>query len=58
MNTLLGVLVGDSQQANFGSSDGFVGSSTQAYKRIYPSIAKALSEGEEVTINYVDFDHG
>ena len=52
------LLVGDSQQANFGSSDGFVGSSTQAYKRIYPSIAKALSEGKEVTINYVDFDHG
>ena len=50
------LLVGDSQQANFGSSDGFVGSSTQAYKRIYPAIAKALEEGEEVTITYTDYD--
>ena len=51
------LLVGDSQQANFGSSDGFVGSSTQAYKRIYPSIAKALEKEELVTISYKDFDY-
>ena len=51
------LLVGDSQQANFGSSDGFVGSSTQAYKRIYPSIAKALEEKELVTISYRNFDY-
>lgn len=50
------LLLGDSQQANFGTSDGFVGSSTKAYKRVYPAIAKALVEGEEVTITYVDFD--
>ena len=51
------LLVGDSQQANFGSSAGFVGSSTQAYKRIYPSIAKALEEKELVTISYRNFDY-
>jgi len=50
------LLVGDSQQANFGSSDGFIGSSGNAYKRIYPAIAKALEEGESVSITYVDFD--
>jgi len=50
------LLLGDSQQANFGTSDGFVGSSAKAYKRVYPAIAKALVEGEEVTITYVDFD--
>ena len=50
------LLVGDSQQANFGASNGFVGSSTVAYKRIYPAIAKALEEGQEVTITYTDFD--
>ena len=27
-----------------------------AYKRIYPSIAKAIQQGEEVTIEYIDFD--
>ena len=50
------LLLGDSQQANFGNSDGFVGSSTQAYKRVYPSIAKALEEGESVSITYTNFD--
>lgn len=50
------LLLGDSQQANFGSSDGMVGSSVNAYKRVYPAIAKALEEGEEVTITYTDFD--
>ena len=50
------LIVGDSQQNNAIKSDGFVGSSTQAYKRIYPPIAKALEQGEEVTITYVDFD--
>jgi len=29
---------------------------TSAYKRIYPTIAKALEQGEEVTITYIDFD--
>ena len=50
------LLVGNSQQANFGSSDGFIGSSVDAYKRIYPAIAAALKEGEEVSITYTDFD--
>jgi hypothetical protein len=36
------------------SSDikGFIGSSVNAYKRTYPSIAQALENGEEVTIEY------
>lgn len=39
------------------SSDykGFVGSSVNAYKRIYPDIAKAL-ETSDVEITYTDFD--
>jgi len=51
------LLVGNSQQANFGSSDGFIGSSVDAYKRIYPAIAAALEEGEEVSITYTNFDY-
>lgn len=51
------LIVGDSQQTNFGDSDGFIGSSTAAYKRIYPAIAEALENGEEVTITYLDFDN-
>ena len=50
------LLVGDSQQNNAIKADGFVGSSTQAYKRIYPKIAQALEAGEEVTITYTDYD--
>jgi len=51
------LLVGDSQQTNFGDSDGFIGSSTQAYKRIYPMVAEVLEGGGDVTISYRDFDY-
>ena len=50
------LLVGDAQENNNIISDGFVGKSVNAYKRIYPSIAKAIQQGEEVTITYIDFD--
>ena len=50
------LLLGNSQQTNFGDSNGFVGRSTIAYKRVYPPIAAALVAGEEVTITYTDFD--
>ena len=51
------LIVGDSQENNLILRDGFVGKSVNAYKRIYPSIAKAIEQGEEVTIEYIDFDH-
>ena len=51
------LLVGDSQENNLVRKSGFVGKSTQAYKRIYPIIAEALEEGKEVTITYIDFDN-
>jgi hypothetical protein len=50
------LIVGDSQQINFGESNGFVGSSGNAYKRLYPSIAEAIERGDDVTITYTDFD--
>ena len=40
------LIVGDSQQNNAIKSNGFVGSSTQAYKRIYPPIADALEKAK------------
>ena len=46
------LLVGDSQENNQITKDGFIGKSTQAYKRIYPRISEALECGEEVTITY------
>jgi len=49
------LLVGDTQNNNMVEEDGFIGRSTAAYKRIYPKVAKALEEGEEVTITYKDY---
>ena len=49
------LLLGDTQTEN-NVSNGFVGASTKAYKRVYPAIAKALKEGECVKITYTDFD--
>ena len=43
------LLVGDQVVQNI-TEEGFVGSSTQAYKRIYPIIANALENNEEVTL--------
>jgi hypothetical protein len=48
--------VGDSQENNVIIKDGFIGKSTNAYKRIYPNIARQLELGNEVTIEYVDLD--
>ena len=50
------LIIGDSQENNILKKDGFIGRSTQAYKRIYPLIVKALDAGEEVLIEYVDLD--
>jgi len=50
------LIIGDSQENNILKKDGFIGRSTQAYKRIYPLIVKELLIGEEVTIEYIDLD--
>lgn len=43
------ILVGDTATQNV-TNRGFIGDSTKAYKRIYPQIATALSNGEKVSI--------
>jgi len=50
------LLVGDSQENNVIIKDGFIGKSSNAYKRIYPHIARKLELGQDVTIEYIDFD--
>lgn len=50
------ILVGDTQENNYTKKDGFVGSSTLAYRRIYPVIAKAVESGEEVSIEIVGIE--
>ena len=51
------LLVGDSQENNNIIKDGFIGKSTNAYKRIYPNISKAINNNEDVTIEYIDLDN-
>tara|TARA_B110000093_G_scaffold16473_1_gene15229 strand:+ start:785 stop:1249 length:465 start_codon:yes stop_codon:yes gene_type:complete len=48
------LLLGDTSQQNI-TKEGFIGSSTSAYKRVYPLIASSLEGGEEVTVEYIDF---
>ena len=51
------LILGSSQNENITKKDGFVGASVVAYKKVYPAIADAIESGEEVTVNYVDYDH-
>ena len=48
------LLLGDSQKNNILTKDGFIGGSTQAYKRVYPIIANELDHGNSVTIEYIN----
>ena len=50
------LLLGDSQENNIIIKDGFVGKSTNAYKRIYKLVSDRMEKGESVTIEYIDFD--
>ena len=45
-------IVGESQQDLDRGKDGFVGSSGDAYKKLYPKVAGALEKGDKVTIRY------
>jgi len=47
------LLLGDTATQNI-TKNGFIGSSVDAYKRVYPPIAKALNNCEEVTVTYID----
>ena len=50
------LLVADSSTQNI-TKDGFVGASVAAYKRIYPSLAEWLVDGNKLSITYIDYDN-
>ena len=50
------LLLGDTSQQNI-SKAGFIGASTDAYKRVYPPIAEALESGEDCEVTYIDYDN-
>lgn len=47
------LLLGDSAAQNI-TSEGSIGSSVSAYRRVYPRIANCLEAGGKVTIRYID----
>ena len=49
------LLLGDTSQQNV-SKEGFIGASTEAYKRVYPRIADAILSGDKVRVKYIDYD--
>ena len=50
------ILVGQTQE--YGKKNGWIGRSTQAYFDIYPMVAQALEDGEDVTIEIIDYESG
>ncbi len=48
------ILVGNGSDNNI-TKDGIITSSTDAYKRIYPRIAKAIEKGKNVIIEIIDY---
>lgn len=54
-NTAGCLLLGDTQTSNLVAKDGFIGSSVNAYKEVYPYVAAAI-ENTPVTVEYIDFD--
>ena len=50
------LLLGETQQDLDKGKDGFVGGSGDAYKKAYPKIAKAILNGEKVTIKYININ--
>ena len=55
-NTMGCLLVADSSTQNI-TKDGFIGASVNAYKRIYPSLAQWLLDGNKLSITYIDYDN-
>jgi|TARA_R100000329_G_scaffold149839_1_gene141326 hypothetical protein len=51
------LILGDSQTSNLVQKDGFVGSSVNAYKKVYPIVRDAILSGEKVTVEYIDYDY-
>ncbi len=46
------LLLGDSQENNELITGGFIGKSSQAYKRVYSKVVEHLQQGEQVFIEY------
>ena len=50
------LIVGNTQTNNRIAKDGFIGSSVDAYKFVYPRVAAAIEAGLDVEVEYIDYD--
>jgi hypothetical protein len=50
------LILGNSQESNIVKKDGFVGSSRDAYKFVYPRVVAAIESGIRVNVEYIDYD--
>tara|TARA_A100001035_G_scaffold140945_1_gene110735 strand:- start:12861 stop:13484 length:624 start_codon:yes stop_codon:yes gene_type:complete len=55
-NTAGCLLLGNSQTSNIVKKDGFIGSSRDAYELVYPRVAEAILSGQDVSVEYIDYD--
>ena len=49
------LILGQTQASNLVKKDGWVGSSTAAYKAVYPYVAAAIEQGD-IYVTYIDYD--
>jgi len=50
------LIMGNTQTNNRIAKDGFIGSSVDAYKFVYPRVVSAIEAGIDVEVEYIDFD--
>ena len=50
------LILGNTQTNNRIAKDGFIGSSVDAYKFVYPRVAAAIESGLDVEVTYIDYD--
>jgi len=55
-NTAGCLLLGNTQTSNLVAKDGFIGSSRDAYTLVYPRVLSAIESGQDVEVEYIDFD--
>ena len=50
------LIMGNTQTNNRIAKDGFIGSSVDAYKFVYPRVVSAIEAGIDVEVEYIDYD--
>jgi len=50
------LILGNTQTNNRIAKDGFIGSSVDAYKFVYPRVAASIESGLDVEVTYIDYD--